>query len=162
MHKSSHSSLEILLLSSSDGRGTIVDLTKTLAEMAQRGKIQPSDVTTDLIDAEITDGTCAEPDLVVVMAPSPYKEMRNGAKRKSKTGGRRKSQMVKDAAGLSEDEGLQTNTSVAGGAVCLRGYPPWQARLTELFYVQDSSGVEYGLFLRALHRYAKAEFRFGT
>ena len=48
-----------------------------------------------------------------------------------------------------------------GGGICLRGYPPWQARLTEIFSVKDGRGVDYQVFLRALHRYAKAEFRLG-
>ncbi|KAJ5742082.1 hypothetical protein N7533_011491 [Penicillium manginii] len=34
-----------LLLSSTDGRETIVDLTKTLAEMSQNGKLSPEDIT---------------------------------------------------------------------------------------------------------------------
>lgn len=45
--------------------------------------------------------------------------------------------------------------------VQLQGYPPWQARLTEIFHVADNSGVGYQVFLRALHNYAKAQMRFG-
>lgn len=45
--------------------------------------------------------------------------------------------------------------------VGLQGYPPWQVRLTEIFHVPDNSGVGYQVFLRALHRYAKAQMRFG-
>ena len=49
-----------------------------------------------------------------------------------------------------------------GANVAFDGYPPWQLRLTEIFHVQDSSGgVEYQVFLRALHSYAKAQMRFG-
>ena len=43
----------------------------------------------------------------------------------------------------------------------LQGYPPWQARLTEIFHVQGNSGVGYQVFLRALHRYANAQLKFG-
>ncbi|KAG9701550.1 Undecaprenyl diphosphate synthase, partial [Aureobasidium melanogenum] len=47
--------LSILLLSASDGRGTLVDLTKTLAEMSQKGKLAPKDISMDLVDAELTE-----------------------------------------------------------------------------------------------------------
>lgn len=48
-----------------------------------------------------------------------------------------------------------------GPNVKLQGYPPWQLRLTEIFHLQDNEGVEYQVFLRALHRYAKVQMRFG-
>ena len=48
-----------------------------------------------------------------------------------------------------------------GSSVELQGYPPWQARLTEIFHVQGNSGVGYQVFLRALHRYANAQLKFG-
>lgn len=48
-----------------------------------------------------------------------------------------------------------------GPHVELQGYPPWQVRLTEIFHVEDSSGVGYQVFLRALRSYAKAQMRFG-
>ena len=43
----------------------------------------------------------------------------------------------------------------------LQGYPPWQVRLTEIFHIQDNTGVEYQVFLRALHNFAKADMKFG-
>ncbi|CAI7664079.1 unnamed protein product [Penicillium glandicola] len=76
--------LTILLLSSTDGRETLVDLTKTLAEMSQNGKLSPEDITPELVDAEISeittlplsmDPTLAdtvlkpEPDLLLVFGP---------------------------------------------------------------------------------------------
>ncbi|KAL2037244.1 hypothetical protein N7G274_009933 [Stereocaulon virgatum] len=48
-----------------------------------------------------------------------------------------------------------------GPNVELQGYPPWQVRLTEIFHVQDNTGVGYQIFLRALHSFAKAQMRFG-
>lgn len=48
-----------------------------------------------------------------------------------------------------------------GPNVELQGYPPWQVRLTEIFHVQDNTGVGYQVFLRALHSFAKAQMRFG-
>ena len=47
----------------------MVDLTKTLAEMSQRGKISPADVSLDLIDLELTENVMSEPDLLIVFAP---------------------------------------------------------------------------------------------
>ncbi|KAI5370186.1 putative decaprenyl diphosphate synthase-like superfamily [Septoria linicola] len=108
--------INVLLLDSTDGRQTLVDLTKTLAEMSQNGKLSPTDISQELIDAEITESVMGEPDLLIVF----------------------------------------------GERVVLEGYPPWQIRLTEIFYAQDNEGgVGYQIFLRALYRYAKAEFRFG-
>lgn len=60
--------LEIILLSEADSRTTLVDLTKTLTEMAQDGRLRPQDVTQELIDAEMTAASCGEPDLLLVMA----------------------------------------------------------------------------------------------
>lgn len=48
-----------------------------------------------------------------------------------------------------------------GPSVDLQGYPPWQARLTEIFHAQDNTAVGYQVFLRALYSYAKAQMRFG-
>ncbi|KAL2444519.1 hypothetical protein ABEF95_016971 [Exophiala dermatitidis] len=133
--------LNLLLLSATDGRDTLVDLTRTLAEMAQAGKINPKDITSNLINAEISATTSisnlgghghsrereidlAEPDLVIIFGPY----------------------------------------------VKLDGYPPWQIRLSEIFCVGDSGGdvsgssstrVEYQAFLRGLWKFAGAEMRFG-
>jgi len=61
--------ITILLLSEDDGRNTLVDLTKTLAEMAQRNKISPGDISAELIDAEITESVMGEPDMLLSFAP---------------------------------------------------------------------------------------------
>ncbi|KAK0305071.1 hypothetical protein LTR82_016926 [Friedmanniomyces endolithicus] len=58
--------LAILLLSSSDSRQTVVDLTRTLATMAQDNKLSPRDISTELIDAEITESVMGEPDLLII------------------------------------------------------------------------------------------------
>ena len=104
-----------MLLSVEDGRSTLVDLTKTLVEMSQRGKLSPNDVSLDLVDAEIEESVMGEPELLILFGPN----------------------------------------------VELDGYPPWQVRLTEIFHVQDNTAVEYQVFLRALHNFAKAQMRFG-
>lgn len=45
--------LEVVFISEEDGRESLVDLTKTLCDMAQRGKISSDDVSAELIDAEV-------------------------------------------------------------------------------------------------------------
>ncbi|KAK5168507.1 hypothetical protein LTR04_006585 [Oleoguttula sp. CCFEE 6159] len=104
--------LSILLLSADDGRNTLVDLTKTLAEMSQRGKISPADISPELIDAEISESVVGEPDLLVLFGPD----------------------------------------------VELKGYPPWQIRLTEIFpeiYEQHKNAEAFDDGGRVGHRKAK-------
>jgi dehydrodolichyl diphosphate syntase complex subunit NUS1 len=62
--------LSVLLLSSEDGRDSLVDLTKTLTEMSQRSKISASDITQELVDAEIAESVMGEPDLLVLFGPT--------------------------------------------------------------------------------------------
>jgi dehydrodolichyl diphosphate syntase complex subunit NUS1 len=107
--------LNVLLLSSNDGRDTMVDLTKTLAEMAQKDSLNPRHISADLIDMELTDAVSGEPDLLILFSPT----------------------------------------------IELKGYPPWQLRLTEIFHVKDNKGVNYQVFIRALHNYARCEIRLG-
>lgn len=61
--------LSLLFLSEEDGRDSIVDLTKTLAEMAQRSKLSPADISVDLVDAELSEGVMSEPDLLILFGP---------------------------------------------------------------------------------------------
>lgn len=61
--------LSILLISAEDGRDSMVDLTKTLAEMAQRNKLDTADITTELVDAELSESVMSEPDLLVLFGP---------------------------------------------------------------------------------------------
>lgn len=99
--------------------------------MAQHGNLKPSQIDTNLIDAELRDVVSTEPDVLVLFSPT----------------------------------------------VVLKGYPPWQLRLTEILYVEfllheygkltchshdpDNKGVNYQVFLRALHKFAKVEMRLG-
>jgi dehydrodolichyl diphosphate syntase complex subunit NUS1 len=78
--------LTLLLLSAEDGRDTMIDLTKTLSDMAQNGTLQPDQINPSLIDAELCDAVSTEPDLLILFSPT----------------------------------------------VTLKGYPPWQLRLTEI------------------------------
>jgi undecaprenyl pyrophosphate synthase len=61
--------LSILLLSAEDGRDSLVDLTKTLAEMSQRSKLSSNDISQELLDAELTESVMGEPDLLVLFGP---------------------------------------------------------------------------------------------
>ena len=113
----SQSHLNILLIDESDGRQTLVDLTKTLAEMAQHGKLSAADISSELIDAEISESVMVEPDLIILF----------------------------------------------GDKIVLDVYPPWQARLAEMYHVQDNTGgVGYHVFLRAMYKYGQAQFRLGS
>ena len=158
-------SLTLLLLSESDGRDTLVDLTRTLTEMAQNGKISPKDISMELIDAEISETT-----------RTPFFSPAEG---------------VEFGASTGEPDLLV----IFGPYVHLDGYPPWQIRLTEIFCTQSgieakgirakprqvkgrkgetsqverlysqssrlAGNVDYQGFLRALWKYAGAEIRFG-
>ncbi|KAL2133478.1 hypothetical protein VTI74DRAFT_2283 [Chaetomium olivicolor] len=61
--------ISILLISAEDGRDSIVDLTKTLAEMAQRKKLSTADITEELVDAELSESIMHEPDLLILFGP---------------------------------------------------------------------------------------------
>ena len=77
--------LRLLLLSSTDGRESLVDVTKDLAQMLNNGQLSPMDITQEIIDAKVTDVTIkplqndldlridrfkSEPDLLLIFGPS--------------------------------------------------------------------------------------------
>ncbi|OAL55893.1 Undecaprenyl diphosphate synthase [Pyrenochaeta sp. DS3sAY3a] len=62
--------LTVLLLSEHDGRDTIVDLTRTLAEMAQKGDVHQEQINMDLIDAQLSDHVSSDPDLLILFSPT--------------------------------------------------------------------------------------------
>ncbi|RMD39556.1 hypothetical protein DV735_g5571, partial [Chaetothyriales sp. CBS 134920] len=137
--------IDLLLLSATDGRDTLVDLTRTLAEMAQAKKLRPKDITPELIDTEIM-ATTAIPDQDLLDEPDSHQK----------------------PAGKEVSAGEPDLVIIFGSHVKLDGYPPWQIRLSEMFCVGDVGGdinaptrVEYQSFLRALWKYAGAEMRFG-
>lgn len=57
--------ITVLLISAEDGRDTIVDLTRTLTGMVQKGKLVPQDISTELVDFEMRESIMDEPDLLV-------------------------------------------------------------------------------------------------
>jgi undecaprenyl pyrophosphate synthase len=64
-----HHGMSVMLISAEDGRESMVDLTKVLTQMAQRSKLTTADITTDVIDSELTNSVMTEPDLLISFAP---------------------------------------------------------------------------------------------
>ena len=139
--------INLLLLSSTDGRDTLVDLTRTLTEMSQAHKLRPNDITSELINTEIC-------------ATTSFSNLRHSH--------------IPNGNGSTAPSGIDSGEPdlliIFGPCVKLDGYPPWQVRLTEIFCVGDSGGdvsgrvgarVEYQAFLRGLWRYAGADMKFG-
>ncbi|GLB04396.1 hypothetical protein AtubIFM57258_010362 [Aspergillus tubingensis] len=143
------SSLTVLLLSATDGRETFVDLTKTLAEMSQTGKLSPEDITMELVDAEISE--------ITTQPTQPTASVNQGSTR---MGLSRNASLVKPEPDL---------LLVFGPFLKLDGYPPWHIRLTEMYctggrnsgITNSDEAVEYHGFLRGLWHYAGAQMRFG-
>lgn len=138
--KSNPESLTLLLLSSTDGRETFVDLTKTLAEMSQNGKVSPQDITPELVDAEISE---------ITTHPAQSDGDGDG-----------------DSVFIKPEPDLLL---VFGPFLKLDGYPPWHIRLTEMYCTGDTSNglsgygeaVEYQGFVQGLWHFAGAQMRFG-
>ena len=134
--------LNLLLLSASDGRDTLVDLTRTLTEMSQSRKLAPKDITAELIDAEISATTSlpsssnasatptAEPDLLIVFGPS-----------------------VKLQGYPPWQVRLTEIFCVGDSSADVSGYGKGRSG--------NAARVEYQAFLRGLWRFAGAEMRFG-
>ncbi|ANB11186.1 Nus1p [Sugiyamaella lignohabitans] len=106
--------LVINLISLTDGRTSIVELSKTLADMAMEHKLSSRDLSLSLIDRHLRD-ILEEPDLVILFSPD----------------------------------------------IDLQGFPPWQIRLSEIFYLPDNDEVSYVVFLKALQKYAKCKINVG-
>lgn len=112
----SGASLCINLVSCEDGREAIVDLSKTLAEMATRHEVHGSELTTAKIDVELKSATFDEPDLVILFSPE----------------------------------------------IDLQGFPPWQIRLSEIFYLKDNNSlVTYYVFYKALEKFSTCKINVG-
>lgn len=61
--------ININLISEEDGRATIVDLSRTLAELACSHKISSKDLSIDIIDGEMNSLVIGEPDLLLLFTP---------------------------------------------------------------------------------------------
>ncbi len=62
--------LEISLISRIDGKPTIVELTKTMSDLAHAKELSVKDITTELIDEELKTLVGLEPDLLLSFGPS--------------------------------------------------------------------------------------------
>ncbi|RLV89334.1 Dehydrodolichyl diphosphate synthase complex subunit NUS1 [Spathaspora sp. JA1] len=62
--------LEINLISNIDGKPTIVELTKTMCELAINGELSVKDINPELIDEELIELVGPEPDLLISFGPS--------------------------------------------------------------------------------------------
>ena len=159
--KTNPATISVLLLSAADGRETLVDLTKTLAEMSQNGKLSPADISSDLIDAEISEIT-SPPSL-------PPSNGAGGDKTPKNESNNANSEGAVQPQLLPHHRSEPDLLVIFGSSVKLDGYPPWQVRLTEIFCTgaksSSTSGggeaVEYQGFLKALWRFARTEVRFG-
>lgn len=67
--KPESSSLVVNLLSRADGKPTIVELTKTMSELAVTEELSVNDITIGLIDEELVELVGKEPDLLIVFSP---------------------------------------------------------------------------------------------
>ena len=62
--------IEISLLSSRDGKETIVDLTKIMSELCASDELKLSDISMNLVDTELTQLVGNEPDLLLYFGPT--------------------------------------------------------------------------------------------
>lgn len=62
--------IEISLLSNRDGRETIVDLTRTMADLCASNDLRLPDITMKLVDKELTQLVGPEPDLLLYFGPT--------------------------------------------------------------------------------------------
>lgn len=155
LEESNAASINLLLLSASDGRETLVNLTKSLAEMSQSGTLPLDDINVELIDAKInaiiSQPLQSVPDLADIDQGSSHFNGRSAGPL------------------LSSVKPEPDFLLIAGPYIKLDGYPPWQIRLTEIFCTGEKrssitgrdKAVTYRIFLRGLHQYAGAEMRFG-
>lgn len=107
--------LEIDLISRVDGKPTVVELTKTMSELAANNELLVKDITIDLIDEELKELVGPEPDLLISFAPS----------------------------------------------LNLEDYPPWQIRLSEIYWEPDNKDVNYAIFLRGLQQFSNCKIKIG-
>ena len=61
--------IEISLISKVDGRSTIVELTKVMAQLAKNGELKKSDITIKFLDHELRQLIGEEPDLIILFQP---------------------------------------------------------------------------------------------
>lgn len=136
--------------------------------MAQNGKLSPDDISTDLIDAEISEITSRPSQ----STPAFFSNDNNQSDEKDPISGNNHHHDTVDNLVPPILQPIKPEPDlllIFGPYVKLDGYPPWQIRLTEIFCTGDrgssitggKEAVEYQGFMRALWRYARAQMRFG-
>ncbi|OBT61054.1 hypothetical protein VE03_09145 [Pseudogymnoascus sp. 23342-1-I1] len=154
--KSNFTAITLLLLSASDGRETLVDLTKSIAEMWQTEMLLLGDINIELIDAKLSE---------IISLPSQSVPTLNDTNHSSS----HLSDLNRPSTPLWSVKPEPDFLLIDGPYVKLDGYPPWQIRLTEIYCTGKQSCsvtghnnvVRYQTFLRGLYQYAGAEMRFG-
>lgn len=152
--------ITLLLLSESDSRETLVDLTKSLPEMEQSGKLLLDGINIELIDAQLNEIVSQSSQSMPVIHETNHSIGHSNDPDANLS----KSSTVLCSLKLEPDL-----LFIFAPYVNLDGYPPWQIRLTEIFYMGRESSritgqgkvVNYRTFLRGLYQYAGAEMRFG-
>lgn len=107
--------LQVVLLSRVDGKPTIVELTRTMYELAKSNELKVSDITISLVDEELVELVGPEPDLLIQFAPN----------------------------------------------LDLQDYPPWQIRLSEIYWEPENIDVSYLVFIRALQKFSRCKMNVG-
>ncbi|KFX96690.1 hypothetical protein O988_05210 [Pseudogymnoascus sp. VKM F-3808] len=156
--KSGPTGITVLLLSESDGREALVDLTKSLAAMSQGDKLPVNGISIELINEKLS--------AAILQSSQP----------KTPLDDTNSSSAFSNGSDIGPDRPSSSFFSVKpepdfliidGPYVKLDGYPPWQIRLTEMFCTGRESNtgyykaMKYRSFLRALYQYAGAEMKFG-
>lgn len=161
--KKNHSAITVLLLSANDGRETLVDLTKTLAEMAQHGKISPHDISVKLVDAELSEIISPMPTPTPTQNGDSISEDQgestavSAAKTTtqrivSKAGKDEHAQPASETVAVANKESDHDPSApfikpepdlliVFGPYLKLDGYPPWAIRLTEIYCTGDKGDL---------------------
>lgn len=157
-HQVSSSVFNLVLISASDGRDTIADLTKQLVYERRSKELPLDDVNVEFIDARLNE----------IFSNSETKSARATASHKD-TNEKDASEVLVNSSALLLAKPEPDILFIFGPHVTLDEYPPWQIRLTEIFCAgqgksrcfQGHNLVEYRAFLKGLYQYSRAEMRFG-
>lgn len=114
-HEGAAIDLEVNLLSRVDGKPTIVELTRTMYDLAKSKELKVSDITISLVDEELVELVGPEPDLLIQFGPN----------------------------------------------LDLQDYPPWQIRLSEIYWEPENIDVSYLVFIRALQKFSRCKMNVG-
>lgn len=171
--------LEINILSRDDGREAILEITKSLCNLACQSRLLTSNKrieignketkrVIDIEKPELSRSPVGPHDLVKAASHKRSSQLR-GKLDASQYGNEApimlSSQDVTISfldAHLAESTISEPNLLlVFSSRKSLEGFPPWSLRLCEIYYAGEFGHVTYRAFLKGLQRYARAEMRFG-